>query len=96
MTFALTYLTCRTRTFRKACSIFIKVYSSSQIQRNFSISLSLNSSWGSKKIRKYKPLYVSKIMAELDPKVAEILAPLRMAVKEQGLLSFSSMNFNQL
>ena len=41
-------------------------------------------SWGYKKINRYKPLYVSKIMAELDPKIAELLAPLRQSVKEQG------------
>lgn len=40
--------------------------------------------WGYKKTNIYKPLYVQKIMAEIDPKIAEILAPLRASVKEQG------------
>lgn len=87
MTCAWTRLTCRTRTFHKACSFLCKGDSPSRFQRHFSLSSTLHSNWGHKKIRIYKPLYVSKIMAELDPKIAEILAPLRMAVKEQGLFS---------
>ncbi|KAH9426522.1 hypothetical protein DERP_013704 [Dermatophagoides pteronyssinus] len=40
--------------------------------------------WGYKKINKYKPLFVEKIMAELDPKIASQLEPFRQSVKEQG------------
>lgn len=56
-------------------------------------------SWGYKKINRYKPLYVSKIMAELDPKIAELLAPLRQSVKEQGNTTccvFSSLRYQIL
>ncbi|KAJ6216538.1 hypothetical protein RDWZM_007695 [Blomia tropicalis] len=53
-------------------------------KRNTVSFSSYKNNWGYKKIKEYKPLYVSKIMAELDPKIAEILAPLRVSVKEQG------------
>ncbi|XP_046915883.2 glycine--tRNA ligase [Dermatophagoides farinae] len=42
------------------------------------------SNWAYKKINRYKPLYVEKIMAELDPKIAAELEPFRQSVKEQG------------
>ncbi len=48
----------------------------------------LSENWGSKKLKSYKALYVEKIMAEIDPKVAEILNPLRLSVKEQGFDNF--------
>ena len=41
--------------------------------------------WGKNKLQRYKPLYVNKIMAEIDPEIARILEPLRQSVKEQGL-----------
>jgi hypothetical protein len=48
----------------------------------------LSENWGSKKLKSYKALYVEKIMAEIDPKIAEILNPLRLSVKEQGFYDF--------
>ena len=48
------------------------------------------SNWAYKKINRYKPLYVEKIMAELDPKIAAELEPFRQSVKEQGNQSHCS------
>lgn len=44
----------------------------------------LPENWGSKKINLYKPLYVEKVLAELDPHVAAALKPFQDKVKEQG------------
>src|SRR5438552_2917912 len=45
----------------------------------------LPSHWGAKKKPIYRILHVKKVMSEMDPKIAEILNPLRELVKAQGL-----------
>jgi hypothetical protein len=54
----------------------------------FFLNKKLSENWGSKKLKSYKALYVEKIMAETDPKIAQILNPLRLSVKEQGFYHF--------
>ena len=75
---------------RFVCSFYLTSNQQLISNRNFHISYSSlrKSNWAYKKVDLYKPLYVQKVMAELDPKIKEILEPLRKHVKEQGLFVY--------